>query len=1000
MILAVLILFTAAADSPNLGLSLPPGFQATLAAGDDLVHDAFVMAVHPKGHVLVGGRGFLKVLVDADGDGKAESATTILEKPDLFPMGLWWSEKELLFVSDRGVQSLPMDGLKPTGPPNLILPVKARGEHDAHAVKRGPDGWLYLMCGNMAGVDESWASDVNSPVKKPVAGCLVRISPDGKRRQVVADGFRNAYDFDWNAAGDPFTYDSDNERCVSLPWYEGCRFYHVVAGANHGWLSPQQGEFWRKPPYWFDVAEPLADLGRGSPTGVVCYKHTAFPPKYRDGFFLLDWTFGKIHFAALTPSGASYSAKVEVFAKPVGDEGFAPVGADVDPRTGDVLVAIGGRGTRGAVYRIRYSGPQVRMTQNNEPERRDLGPPTEEDFTHQLTPARRTFERLFLGVAPAAKRIRDDDMSSLWGVSHRLRFREATKLTARMMPDFPLAYRWSFPDLVRQINEEYFENKPRRRGSVFEGYSLNAKPSRRPKAEWEKRFKESLFIFGGTGQRAWGEPNQRNADRELKRCASYAFDLPPDRRIDYWTDLRIEGSLETWSARWLDELAAETSVPELVHTLICLARCPLPEGCEPKLAAALLSLDEKLEKSKAATDRNWPLRIGELHQANAARWPKVDEEMARHPSFGRPAHVLFAMGKSFEGRRPQAAARTMEVMKREPDADWSPDVVKLLRTLPVEQVRPTLVGLWERRGLRDELTAFFAANPTEGDAGRFVESLSSPRMETVDRAVKGLEALANGGVKFANVGSTVGELLAAAERSAEEKEGVAAKTGTPHRLAGSPPPPQGGRFTDAGKADGSRKGSQAAVSERAIKLAATLAGRPNAGRDELVAWLKANHPAAHARLSRGGVDWPGFQQRMAKVEWKDGDAARGKVFYEKTGCAVCHAGSGLGPDLKGVAARFSREDLFRSIVDPNKDVSDRYRTTQVVTKSGAVQVGLVVYESADGVLLQSAPSTMIRIPGNDIEEQRLQRTSIMPAGLLDKATDKELADLMAYLRSK
>ena len=58
----------------------------------------------------------------------------------------------------------------------------------------------------MAGIDEKWAADVNSPVKKPVAGCLVRISPDGRRRQVVADGFRNAYDFDWNSVGDPFTF--------------------------------------------------------------------------------------------------------------------------------------------------------------------------------------------------------------------------------------------------------------------------------------------------------------------------------------------------------------------------------------------------------------------------------------------------------------------------------------------------------------------------------------------------------------------------------------------------------------------------------------------------------------------------------------------------------------------------------------------------------------------------------------------------------------------------
>src|SRR5215211_8643883 len=151
------LLLCFAIDPPNLGLSLPPGFEVSQIAGDDLVHDAFVMTVHPKGHILVGGRGFLKVLVDTNNDGKAESATTILERSDLFPMGVHWTEKELLFVSDRGVWSLPMDGLNPKGKPTLVAEVKAKGEHDAHAVKRGPDGWLYMMCGNMAGVDEKWA---------------------------------------------------------------------------------------------------------------------------------------------------------------------------------------------------------------------------------------------------------------------------------------------------------------------------------------------------------------------------------------------------------------------------------------------------------------------------------------------------------------------------------------------------------------------------------------------------------------------------------------------------------------------------------------------------------------------------------------------------------------------------------------------------------------------------------------------------------------------------
>ena len=68
---------------------------------------------------------------------------------------------------------------------------------------------------------QSNATLPTSPIKDPVAGCMLRFPPDFKGCEIVADGFRNAYGFDFNSDGEWFTFDSDNERCVSLPWYEG-----------------------------------------------------------------------------------------------------------------------------------------------------------------------------------------------------------------------------------------------------------------------------------------------------------------------------------------------------------------------------------------------------------------------------------------------------------------------------------------------------------------------------------------------------------------------------------------------------------------------------------------------------------------------------------------------------------------------------------------------------------------------------------------------------------
>ncbi len=88
-----------------------------------------------------------------------------------------------------------------------------------------------------------------------------------------------------------------------------------------------------------------------------------------------------------------------------------------------------------------------------------------------------------------------------------------------------------------------------------------------------------------------------------------------------------------------------------------------------------------------------------------------------------------------------------------------------------------------------------------------------------------------------------------------------------------------------------------------------------------------------------------------------------------------------------------------AIVDPSKDVSPLYQATQIVTGSGRVYHGLVVYESPDGTLLTTGPDTTIRIAGDEIVSMRKSRLSLMPTGLIANAGDGEIADLVAYLQT-
>jgi putative heme-binding domain-containing protein len=107
----------------------------------------------------------------------------------------------------------------------------------------------------------------------------------------------------------------------------------------------------------------------------------------------------------------------------------------------------------------------------------------------------------------------------------------------------------------------------------------------------------------------------------------------------------------------------------------------------------------------------------------------------------------------------------------------------------------------------------------------------------------------------------------------------------------------------------------------------------------------------------------------------------------------------LGPDLTNVAARFSRDDLFAAVVDPGRDVAPLYQTTQIVTRSGKVYQGMVVYESPEGTLVQVSPDTTERIAGDEIVLMKKTRHSLMPTGLLNGLVDRDLADLYAYLQT-
>lgn len=351
--IACLSLFAANLFADDIGVKVPDGFEVTEFAGDQLAHDIYSLTVDSKGRVVVAGAGYVKILIDTDQDGKADEAKVFSELPQNGAQGMYFNGRSLVCIGDGGILKFKDadEDDKADGPPEVFLKLKTGGEHDVHSIQQGPDGWWYVIAGNNATITSKYATLASSPIKSPRAGVILRFSPDLKDGEIVAEGLRNSYDFAFNGQGDLFTYDSDEEREISLPWYRPIRVYHSLMGADHGWVSKS----WMRRDGYFDMPPALASFGRGSPTGVVCYRHTQFPEKYRGALFALDWTYGRVHALPMKLAGETWSTEPELFMSGTGQNGFAPTDVEVAP-DGSMYLSVGGRGTRGAVYRIRATG--------------------------------------------------------------------------------------------------------------------------------------------------------------------------------------------------------------------------------------------------------------------------------------------------------------------------------------------------------------------------------------------------------------------------------------------------------------------------------------------------------------------------------------------------------------------------------------------------------------------------------------------------------------------
>lgn len=377
----VITLFSCTTKDPYVNLTnvqVPAGFKVEkLYSPSDSTHGSWVSLAHIKEDQFVASDQYgliYRIRIPAVESNEKEVIVSPLEIDGLGKaQGLLWAFNSLyVMVNDRDISKSGLYRLTDTDDDQLLDNVQFMqqldgwGEHGPHAVVKGPDDLIYVIAGNHTKLPDDFTSrqpvvweedNLTEPLKDPnghavsikaPGGWIARTDPEGSYWEVYSSGYRNPYDMAFNEFGDLFTFDSDMEWDLGLPWYRPVRVCHATSGSEYGWRTGS-GKW---PDYYPDNLPGVHEVGQGSPTGVVSALGSSFPAPFDKGLFICDWSFGTMYHVTLEPKGATYTSEQTEFLSGVP----LPLTDVVFDDQGYMYFTTGGRRLESGLYRVWYDG--------------------------------------------------------------------------------------------------------------------------------------------------------------------------------------------------------------------------------------------------------------------------------------------------------------------------------------------------------------------------------------------------------------------------------------------------------------------------------------------------------------------------------------------------------------------------------------------------------------------------------------------------------------------
>lgn len=857
-------------------------------------------------------------------------------------------------------------------------------DHTTNGVRMGIDGWLYISVGDF-GTTPAKGTDGSSYVL--YGGGVIRVRPDGTQVEPYAFMVRNICDTAISPELDLFSRDNTND---GKGW--NTRFHHHTALGDHGYPRLYQN-------FADETIQPLADYGGGSGTGALWLSEPGFPEEFTDVLFSTDWTTGNVYIHPWKKEGASFKVEQQVFQQ-------LPRATDIDVDGNSRLYLADWRNGG-----FDFSGP---------------GKPV--GLVQQV---------VFPGKEPA-------------------KYTDVTKAD-----DAGLVKLIASPSAVQRLEAQREILKRGRKPVFAEGVFAVAKDaglpvSARTAAVWT--FKQ---LYGKESTRYLVELAADDAMREqaLRAMTDRRDELagvPVKLYADALKDKNPRVVLQALVG--LQRLKAKDAAP----AIFAASGDWRDEGVSPRLEHTAMQVLASLENIPACLEAAGDTATRKLALRALQRIHKMEAVNGLLGLFGKSADldlrfdVLSALArlhytekewdlKSWWNTRPDDRGPYYEPIEWEGSARIRPAIEKGFGMVSPDRQNDLLEVLGKNRlpvaelklaGVDPVLAALGAKELNDTQLMLLVDAAKNAKRPATQR-VEAYKALSKAGEE-----KSMPFRLAVLATWSEEKD--APSEAAQHVTDFVNAPDRGNQIRPL-REIAARQGN--AASRIAWKAMLTVLKSPlakpeakkqvqeevdktpresgfflaiadlkmpgfdkqieagmNWDNDELINAAKAAK-AAVAASGAGGkrvAELSVEEVTKAAMEGK-GDIAVGERLYTSQGCIACHSvdpnAEQKGPYLGAAGAKFTRDYLIESILEPNKVVAQGFQTSMIRMKDGTAKMGFVTAE-ADGVVeLRDIAGQVSKLKRDDIAEETHMPNSMMPPGLAAGLTVEEFISMIEYLVS-